>query len=124
MSALNPKQEAALLALLSCRTIEEAAAEAGVTPRTIARYLSEDSFRRAFRAARRQVYEAGLASLQSTVREAAEALRRNLACGKPSVEVMAARTIFDLSHKGIEIFELLERVEALERQLKAAEQRV
>jgi transposase-like protein len=38
---LSRKQEAAILALLSARTVEEAARMAGVTPRTLYRWQKE-----------------------------------------------------------------------------------
>jgi hypothetical protein len=55
MSGLKPKigakQEAAVLALLSSKNVEEAARAAGVTPRTLYRWMSEADFDAAYRAA-------------------------------------------------------------------------
>ena len=52
MSGLKPKigakQEAAVLALLSSKNVEEAARAAGVTPRTLYRWMSESDFDAAY----------------------------------------------------------------------------
>ena len=83
---------------------------------TLCRWLHEPAFQDAFRAARRQVLEAAVSSLQGAAGAAVEALSRNLRCRKPSIEVQAARAVLDHAMRSVEFFELEDRV----RQLEAA----
>ena len=81
---------------------------------TLCRWLQEPAFQKAFRAARRQVLEAALSSLQEAAGAAVGALKRNLGCRKASVEVQAARAILDYAMRSVEMLELEERVRQLE----------
>ena len=53
---LGPKKEAAILALLSSQSMEDAARVAGVIPRTLYRWLGEPAFNAAYCNARRAIY--------------------------------------------------------------------
>lgn len=106
--------EAAIVALLSSPTIPEAAKAAGISESSLLRWMERGDFQRKYRAARREVIECAIASLQSAAGEAVETLRRNLRCGKPSVEVRAAATILEISIRGIELIDLEERISDLE----------
>lgn len=117
MSELTAKQEAGIIALLHHPTIRAAAREAGVTDRTLTRWLADPVFKRAFRAARCDLVETSMAGLQAATSAAVECLTRNLTCGKPSVEVMAARGIIELAIKAVELHDLAERIETLETAL-------
>ena len=117
---LGRKQELAIIALLNQPTVEEAAQAVGLSQVTLWRWMQLDDFRAQYRAARRQALENGIARLQGTTGEAVGALRRNLACGAPSVEVRAAQVILEQAAKGVELIELEARIEALEQQLAAA----
>jgi hypothetical protein len=48
-----------------------------------------------------------------------QALTRNLKCGLPAVEVSAAKTILDQAAKGIELSDIVARLEEVERTLSA-----
>jgi hypothetical protein len=111
-------RERAVLALLSCPTLEDAADEAGVSERTLRRWRKLPEFRAAELAARREVVDRAQTQVQQLTQTAALALHRNLTCGTPAVEVRAAAVVFDLAAKAVELQELVGRVEALERQLK------
>ncbi|MBI4506756.1 MAG: hypothetical protein HY691_14575 [Chloroflexi bacterium] len=71
-------------------------------------------FADAYREARRRLLEDAIAHLQRSTTEAAETLRRNLACGQAATEVRAALAIFELAMKGVELLDLEERVGELE----------
>jgi DNA-binding MurR/RpiR family transcriptional regulator len=109
------QEEAALAALLSVPTIAEAATLAGISESTLLRWLQEPTFQQRYRAARREVVEHAISGLQQATGEAVEALRRNLTCGVPSSEIAAARAIIDQAVKGVELVDLAERIEQLER---------
>ena len=107
-------RDQAVLALLAHPTIPEAAAACGVGEATLWRWLQEPAFAERYRAARRQVVEGAIASLQQTASEAAATLKRNLRCGTPSVEVRAALAVLEQAIKGAELLDLQERIAALE----------
>lgn len=108
------KQEDAIAALLSCRTMQDAAKQIGIDIRTLSKWLRQPAFERMYRAARRQVVESSIGRLQQATSEAVESLRRNLICGTPSAEVSAAKAILEQSIKAVELMDLVERVEMLE----------
>jgi len=111
---LSANQEKGLAALLECQTIAEAATYAGLSEPTLYRYLKDPAFQTAYRAARRQLYEHGVIRLQRDINKAADTLVRNLSCGNPSAEVRAATVMYEKCEKGIEMLDILERLEALE----------
>jgi hypothetical protein len=116
-TATERKQDRAILALLTEPTVEAAARSADVAPATIWRWTQQADFRSRLRNARRAVVEGAIGRLQQAATEAVDALRRNLTCGTPSVEVRAATAILDLSLKAVELFDVAERVEQLEARL-------
>lgn len=118
---LPPAQEKAISALLSSVTVEAAAKKAGVSDRTLHRWLRDGAFRQAYLAARRQVMEQAIGHLQRASLGAVEALVRNLKCGVPTVEVSAARAILEAGMKGVEMMEFEERLAAVEESLAGQE---
>jgi len=61
---LRPKQQEAILALLTNGTVEQAARAVNITPRTLYRWLQEPLFHKAYRKARRDAFGQGTARLQ------------------------------------------------------------
>ena len=116
---LTRKSELALAALLTEPTLPAAAARAGGSEATIARWLQRPEFRAAYRAARRQIVEAAIGTLQTATSEAVETLRRNLENESGSVQVRAAVAILDHATKAVELMEVVERVDALETRLNS-----
>jgi len=116
------RQERAILALLSERSIEAAAKTADVSDVTIWRWMKTPEFCSKLRDARRTVVEGAIGHLQQAAVEAVETLRRSLTCGTPSVEVRAATVILDQAIRAVELFDLAERVEHLEARLGEAAQ--
>src|SRR4051794_30601611 len=104
------REDAAVAALLSERTIAEAAAKAGIGESTLLRWMAEPEFKARCRAARREVVEGAIGRLQQAATDAVDALARNLSCGIPAVEVGAARTVLDQAIKAVELVDLAERV--------------
>ena len=116
---LNHRQEAAVAALLAQPTVEAAAAACGVSTRTLANWLRRPAFLAAYRDARRQVVEEAVAAVQRLGVEAAAAMHRALCCGRPAVELAAAFGVHDRAVKGVEVLDLVSRVEALEAAVAA-----
>ena len=118
---LTAGQEKAIHALLSSVTVEAAAKKAGVSDRTLHRWLNDPGFRQGYLAARRQVMEQAVGSLQRASLGAVEALVRNLKCGVPGTEVRAALVILDAGLKGVEMMEFEDRLAAVEESLAGQE---
>src|SRR5687767_14856159 len=111
---LTQPQERGIDALLTCRTLAEAAAKAGVSERSLRNWLKRPAFQAAYRSARRQIIEQAVTQLQRSADAAVKALQRNLKCGQPGNEIKAAVAVLDHSMKGVELLELEERLAALE----------
>lgn len=117
---LPADQEKALAALLTCRTIGATAKKAGVTARTLHRWLNDPVFRQAYLAARRQVLEQATSVLQRASAAAVTALEKNLTCGTPTAEIAAAKAILDYGFKAVETEEFDARLSRLEEAQEAA----
>jgi len=115
---LSRKKEAAIIALLSEPTIEKAAAKAGIAKPTLWRWLQIPEFQAAYREARREAVSQAIGALQRASAEAVEALRRimNDTTAPATARVNAARSIIEFAIKGVEIEDILARLEALENE--------
>lgn len=111
---LTRRFEVALAALLTEPTLAAAATKAGVSESTLARWLQRPDLRAAYRAARREIVESAIATLQRSTSEAVETLRRNLSNESASVQVRSAVAILEHATRAIDRVDLLERIEALE----------
>ena len=115
---LSPQQAQALAALLTSGTVEAAAKKAGISARTLRRWLAAPDFRRCYLAARRQALEQATGALQQATSGAVAALVRNLKCGIPPSEIRAAQVILEQAAKGVEMLEFEERLAAIEQGLE------
>jgi hypothetical protein len=113
---LTRKQEQAIAALLSEATVMAAAEKAGVAEVTLHRWLKQEEFLSAYRAARREVVEKAVAQMQQSSWAASTTLIRLLGSGSDSVRLRAAQTILDQANRGLEMLDFEERLAALERQ--------
>ncbi len=116
---LSRKYEAFIAALLTEATIAEAAKKAGISEATALRWLKLPDVQTAYRAARREVVQHALASIQRATSEAVEALQRNLHATTGAVQVSAARALLEYAVRAVEIDDLGERVERIEEALEA-----
>jgi transposase-like protein len=116
-SSLERKREEAIAALLTQRNIEEAARRAGISTRTLMRWLQLPEFQKAYRQARRDAYSQAVARLQQGTSAAATILLKTMIDpGTPaSVRVRAAEAIFSHAFKAIEIEDIEARGSELER---------
>ena len=108
------KHDLAISALLTTRTIKEAAEKCGIHEDTLWRWMQEPDFRATFTAASRQVLESSVVELSVDAQMAVETLRRNLRCGRPEAEIRAAQAILAKAMRGIEFFEFERRLARLE----------
>jgi len=114
-------RDRAIAAILTTASLDAAATVCGVSKSTLNRWLREPAFAEALRQAGRQVLDEALAQLQALARPAVDALKRNLRCRRPGTEVQAARTVLEHATRSVELFELADRVEALEQAIRLRE---
>jgi len=113
-------RERAVLALLSEKTVTDAAAKAGVNESTLRRWLSEDAaFRAEYAAARHAAFEAGMSRVQALTGKAIETLEELLDAKKhPNVRLGAARTVAEIGihqHDSEAILRKLDAIEAADQ---------
>jgi hypothetical protein len=116
--SLTPNQHKAVLALIEAPTLEAAAAAVGVSTATLKRWRKTEAFTREFRRARRRVLEDSYARLQGATTQAVDTLVAHLDSGTPHLEVKAALGVLDRAQKGLEAYDLVERLERLEEALE------
>ena len=120
---LTPKQERALVALLDCGEIKKAAEIAEVGEVTLWRWLQAPDFQSRYRSARRSLVETAIAQLQSDCTIAARVLREVAEDREApaSSRVAAARAIIEQSVSAVQLTDLQERLEEVERLLQEQE---
>ena len=121
---LSAKKEAAILALLTARSIEDAARTADVPPRTLYRWLQEPEFDAAYRKARRAAFAQATARLQQATGAAVATLLKIMVDtnAPPSTRIRAADSVLDHATKAIEIEDVEVRVAALEQAAELSKQ--
>ena len=117
VTKLKPKQEDAIAALLSNRSVEDAARAVKITPRTLYRWLKEPDFDAAYRQTRRAAFGQCVARLQQASSAAVSVMLKILAdpSAPPSARLRAADMVVTHSAKAIEIEDIEARVAELER---------
>jgi hypothetical protein len=115
-NTLTPKQENAIIALMSKPSLAKAAAAAGVSEKTLYRWLREPEFTDRYREARREAFGHAIAMTQRHAAAAVATLSKVMADEKapPAARVQAASTLLRFARQGIELDDLAARVEALE----------
>ena len=116
------KKEAALLALLTARSVEDAARTADVPLRTLYRWMKDPEFDVAYRKAKRAAFGQAVARLQQgTGAAAAVMLKLMVDIAVPaSTRLRAADCVFCHAKNAIEIEEIEARVAALEQAAELA----
>jgi transposase-like protein len=111
------KKEEAIVALLTNRTIEEAARSIGVDPKTLFRWMKEPDFDAGYRAAKRAAFAQSIARLHHLSSAAVSNLGKIMldSATPPATRVRAADSILDHTAKAIEIEDIEARVSELER---------
>jgi len=117
---LGAKQEAAVIAMLTARSVEDAARVAGVAPRTLYRWLKEKDFDAAYREARRAAFSQAIARLQQMSGAAISVLGKVLVDPNTpaSTKVRAVDSVLNHAAKAIELEDIEVRVAALEEAAK------
>src|ERR1700674_536732 len=116
------KKEEAIAALLSQRSIEDAARVAHIGTNTLLRWLQLPGLKSAYREARREGVTQALARMQQATGAAGTvALKLMTDPNVPAaVRLRAAEFVFDMAMKGIETEDIETRVSGLERAAEAS----
>ena len=116
-SKLTPKQEQAILALLTNQGVDNAARAVGIGPRTLYRWMNEPLFDKAYRKARRDAFGQGTARLQQASGAAVSSILKIMVDqhAAASTKLRAAELVLTHGAKAIEIEDVEARVLELER---------
>jgi len=115
---VTARQEKAIAALINETTVARAARTSGIGLRTLHRWLVHDpAFRAAYRSARREAFGQAVALTQRYAPLAVTTLAQVLTnpAAPHTARVSAAAAILRFGRDGIELDDLADRVEALER---------
>ena len=114
---LATKQQAAILALLSSRNVEEAARTADLGPRTLYRWMKEPEFDKAYLAARRAAFGQAVGRLQQASSAAVSTLLKVMVdpSSPPSAKIRAADSVLGHTIRAMEVDDIEARVSELER---------
>jgi hypothetical protein len=117
VSKLTPKQEQAVLALLTNQGVDNAARAVGIAPRTLYRWMNEPVFDKAYRKARRDAFGQGTARLQQASSAAVSSILKIMVDqhAAASTKLRAAELVLTHGAKAIEIEDVEARVSELER---------
>ena len=121
---LGTRKEAAILALLTARSIEEAARTANVPARTLHRWLQEPQFEAAYRKARRAASAQSNARLQQATGAAVSTLLKIMVDGTApaATRVRAADSVLSHARQAVEIEDVEVRLAALEQATELSSQ--
>lgn len=117
---LSRKQELAIISLLMEPTITMAAEKTGVSEATLWRWTQQEQFQAAYREAKRQAVAQAIARLQQVSSEAVNTLREVMldTDAKDTARVTAAKTVLEMTLKAVEIEDLAQRMDSLERMIE------
>jgi hypothetical protein len=117
VSKLSPKQEQAILALVTNQGVDNAARAVGIAPRTLYRWMNEPLFDKAYRKARRDAFGQGTARLQQASGAAVSSILKIMVDPHTpaSTKLRAADLVLTHGAKAIEIEDIEARVAELER---------
>jgi len=117
---LTRKKEQAIVALLSHASIPDAARSIGIAEVTLWRWLQRQDFRAEYQKARREAVGRAIDHVQRAAAGAVETLEAVMGDREApaSSRVSAAKTVLDAALKAVELEDIQERLEAVERAMK------
>ena len=114
---LSRKKEDAIAALLTCKTVAEAAEVASIGQNTLFRWLRMEDFKTAYRNARKEVVAQAIAQIQNGLSDAVKTLTDIMKDNKApaSARVAAGKIMLDMAIRAIETEDLEARITKIER---------
>ncbi len=119
------QRNAAILALLEQPTLAKAAAQCGVSERTLIRWTNGDeTFKRELADARRAVFAAGISRIQGLTGKAVDALETCIGSGTEQIKLRAATTALELATYQNESESIVSKLAGIEAQIEAQRQQL
>ena len=117
---LSPAQENAILALIAQTTVAKASEACGVPERTLYNWLDDPHFERAYRKARKLAFRQAISLTQRYAPMAVQTLAKISTdqSAPHAARVSASTALLKFSRESIELDDVVERVEALEADMK------
>jgi phage terminase small subunit len=117
MAEKSRQKERFLSALLTQPTIAKAAATAGISEATAGRWMKQPEFQRQYRESKRALVEHATTVIQRLATTAVETLGTIMTDrdASTSSRVAAARTILELSLRGVELDDVMTRLATMEK---------
>ena len=118
------KKEEAIIALMTQRSVDEAAKSIGIAPQTLVRWMKEPEFQTAYREARRAAFGQATARLQQATGAAVQTLLKIMVDSNspPSTRVRAADSVLNHAKQATEVEDVEVRVAALEQAAELSKQ--
>jgi len=115
---MKRREEIALKALISCRTVREASKISGLSERSIYNYLSNPIFKAAYEAAKTDIIRGVAANLRERMSEAADVVGAVMSReNRPRDRLAAAKIALTFSIRLDESLDFSERLAELEKKL-------
>lgn len=110
------KKELAITALLTANSVEQAAEMVGISDSSIYRWMKDRDFQKEYREARQACIVQAVSRLASLNMKAVNTIETLLddELVPPHTKLLAAKTVLELSFKGMETLDLVLRIEELE----------
>jgi protein-disulfide isomerase-like protein with CxxC motif len=114
------KQDLAILALMTEKTLKNAAEKAGIGESTLWKWMQQDEFKERYQEAKRQTVTHVTARLRQSMTIAVDTLIEISQNKKAQAmaRVVAAKTLLENGFKAVEVEDLQNRVEQLEEAMK------
>lgn len=117
---LSPRQLQVLPYLISCSTYEEAARQSNISSKQIYEWLKEPVFEKELNRQRNEVFTNAIRSLKIASQKAVSTLVDCLNDSNAKNKISAADKILSHALRGIELFELEERLSKAENMIEKA----
>jgi hypothetical protein len=119
MTKAERQREAAIAALLECRTEREAASRCGLSLRSLKRLVADAAFQKEYSAARARLIQGATLRLRRDMAGAASILSRIARNRKAPAgpRVSAAKAVIELGLKAHEVEDLEQRLAVVEREV-------
>jgi hypothetical protein len=115
---LKARQQAAVGAILSSRTLAEASANSGVSTATLKRWQAQPAFREALEQGSRDLLSSAITHMLRASSRAAETLVSLLESEQEGIRLRAALGLFDRVTEMVAYLDLEARLQSVEEQLK------
>jgi hypothetical protein len=114
---LTIRQEKAIIEIIATGTIEGAAAKVGTSRGTIYNWLKEEPFKLRLEAERKIIFDEAVGLVKVATKQAAATLINLLDHRDPSVRRLSAKDILTFAIKAVELTDIEERLDRIEKTL-------